>query len=100
MQNEQEESYIWCLETFFSWLRPTAHFHPVLCTDRDLALLNAIKAICPMYDHLLCIWHVNKNVSAHAKQYFIGQKQEAYDMFDQSWSQWSMRQIMMNIRLN
>ena len=85
MQNEQEESYIWCLETFFSWLRPTPHFHPVLCTDRDLALLNAIKAICPTYDHLLCIWHVNKNVGAYAKQYFIGQKQEAYDRFDQSW---------------
>jgi hypothetical protein len=44
MQNEQEESYKWTLQTFFSWLDPLP-FPPVLCTDRDLALLGAIKAI-------------------------------------------------------
>ena len=46
MQNEQLESYKWTLQTFFSWLNPLP-FSPVLCTDRDLALLGAIKSICP-----------------------------------------------------
>lgn len=32
MQNEQEESYIWALKTFFSFLDPLP-FHPALCTD-------------------------------------------------------------------
>jgi hypothetical protein len=54
MQNEQEESYKWTLQTFFSWLNPLP-FPPVLCTDRDLALLGAIKAIYPKSPHLLCV---------------------------------------------
>jgi hypothetical protein len=54
MQNEQEESYKWTLQTFFSWLNPLP-FPPVLCTDRDLALVGAIKSICPRSPHLLCV---------------------------------------------
>jgi hypothetical protein len=69
MQNEQEESYKWTLQTFFSWLSPLP-LPLVLCTDRDLALLGAIKAIYPKSPHLLCVWHINKNVLAKTKQYF------------------------------
>ena len=42
----------------------------VLCTDRNLALLGAIKSICPRSQHLLCIWHISKNVLAKAKDMF------------------------------
>lgn len=42
MQNEQEESYKWALKTFFSWLDSSIQ-PPVLCTDRDLALLGALS---------------------------------------------------------
>lgn len=84
MQNEQEESYKWTLQTFFSWLDPL-RFHPVLCTDRDLALLGAIRAICPRSPHLLCIWHINKNVLARAKQYFTSNEQ--FEAFIQSWKE-------------
>lgn len=84
MQNEQEESYIWALKTFFSFLDPLS-FHPVLCTDRDLALLGAIKAVCPDNPHLLCIWHINKNVTSNTKQYFtIG---DEHQVFLQLWNQ-------------
>ena len=69
MQNEQEESYIWALKAFFSFLDPLP-FDPVLCTDRDLALLGAIKVVCPRHPHLLCIWHINKNVTQNTKQHF------------------------------
>jgi hypothetical protein len=82
MQNEQEESYKWTLRTFFSWLDPLP-FPPVLCTDRDLALLGAIKAICPKSPHLLCVWHINKNVLAKTKQYFSSN--EEFEAFIQSW---------------
>ena len=87
MRDEKEMSYIWCLKTLFTWLNPSNDqaFNLVLCTDRDLALMNAINTVCPTLSHLLCIWHINKNVSAYAKQYFTGQKQEAYDIFEQSW---------------
>jgi hypothetical protein len=84
MQNEQEESYTWALRAFFSFLDPLP-FQPVLCTDRDLALLAAIETICPAYPHLLCIWHINKNVTANIKQYFS--KGDDYEEFIQLWNQ-------------
>lgn len=84
MHNEQEQSYVWALKTFFSFLDPIS-FNPVLCTDRDLALLGAIKIICPRYPHLLCIWHINKNVTQNTKQHFI--TNDEYQEFLQSWNQ-------------
>jgi hypothetical protein len=82
MPNEQEESYKWTLQTFFSWLNPLP-FPLVLCTDRDLALLGAIKAIYPKSLHLLCVWYINKNVLAKTKQYFSSN--EEFEAFIQSW---------------
>jgi ribosomal protein L32 len=60
-------------------------FYPVLCTDRDLALLGAIKAICLRSPHLLCIWHINKNVLARTKRYFSSNEQ--FEAFIYSWKE-------------
>jgi hypothetical protein len=49
MQNEQEESYKWALKIFFSWLESPIFQPPVLCTDRDLALLSALSEDYPEY---------------------------------------------------
>jgi hypothetical protein len=84
MQNEQEESYKWTLQTFFSWLNPLP-FPLVLCTDRDLALVGVIKSICPRSPHLLCVWHINKNVLAKTKQYFSSN--EEFKAFMKSWKE-------------
>ena len=84
MQNEQEESYIWALKSFFSLLEPLP-FNPVLCTDRDLALLGAIKVVCPDNPHLLCIWHINKNITSNTKQHFCTNNE--HQEFLQSWNQ-------------
>ena len=83
MQNEQEESYIWALKSFFSLLG-SLPFTPVLCTDRDLALLGAIDVACPKYPHLLCIWHINKNVTSNTKRHFTTNSE--YQEFLQSWN--------------
>jgi hypothetical protein len=82
MHNEATESYIWALRTFFSFLKTSEH-HPVLCTDRDLALLNAIETVCPLSPHILCIWHINKNVTAKTKGSFA-----TSDEFDEFFSLW------------
>lgn len=68
----------------FSWLDPLPFF-PVLCTDRDLALLSAIKSICPRSPHLLYVWHINKNVLAKTKQYFS--LNEEFEAFIKSWKE-------------
>jgi MULE transposase domain len=98
MQNEQEESYIWALKAFFSFLNPLP-FEPVLCTDRDLALLGAIKDVCPRYPHLLCVWHINKNVTQYTKQYFS--TNDEHQKFLQSWNQliYSTTEDIYNSRL-
>lgn len=69
MQNEQEESYKWALKTFFSWLESLPQL-PVLCTDRDLALLATLRDDYPEYPYLLCLWHINKKIAAKVKECF------------------------------
>jgi hypothetical protein len=82
MQNEQEESYKWALQTFFSWLESLFQ-PPVLCTDRDLALLATLRDDYPEYPHLLCLWHINKNIAAKVKKCFI--TNEVWDEFLSGW---------------
>lgn len=56
MRDESTESYIWALNTFFSWLSLPDSYFPVLVTDRDLALVGAIDTIRGVDSpHLLCI---------------------------------------------
>lgn len=65
MQNEKTDTYCWALTCFsklLSFVRP-----PVLCTDRDQALAAAITTVFPGSPHLLCIWHINKNIQAKWK---------------------------------
>ena len=42
-------------------------------TDRDLALMNAVKTVFPECTNLFCSFHINKNVKAKCKS-LIGQK--------------------------
>ena len=53
---------VWALERFRSlFLRHDALFG-VIATDKNLALMNAVKTIFPECTHLLCRFHINKNV--------------------------------------
>ena len=45
----------------------------VIVTDRDLALMNAVKTMFPECTNLLCRFHIDKNVKAKCKS-LIGQK--------------------------
>ena len=82
MQNEQTESYRWALRSFFSFLKLPIE-PPILCTDRDLALLSAIHHEVPHFPHLLCIWHIHKNVQANCKKEFA--TNDEYEDFFSRW---------------
>jgi hypothetical protein len=41
-----------------------------IVTDRELALIRALKAEFPNSQHLLCRWHVNMNVLAKTREFF------------------------------
>ncbi|KAL4568210.1 hypothetical protein LXL04_023817 [Taraxacum kok-saghyz] len=73
---EDEASYIWALSAFKKTLENREP--SVIMTDRELALMNAIKKVFPNMTNLLCIWHIEKNVLPHCKKYFDA---EEFDNF-------------------
>jgi hypothetical protein len=62
---ENEEVYAWVLEQFFEVVTPK-----VLCTNRELALMNGIARVFSGCHNILCCWHINKNILANCKTRF------------------------------
>ena len=42
----------------------------VVVTDRDIGLMAAIYSVFPDTRHLLCLWHIHRNVQEHWKPVF------------------------------
>jgi len=59
LNDEREPNYTWVLTEFARIVRPI-----VICTDRELALMNSITLVFPDSKNLICVWHINKNVLA------------------------------------
>ncbi len=82
---ENEEAYAWVLEQFSKVVIPK-----VLCTDRELALMNRIARVFPNCHNILCCWHINKNILANSKTRFSDvewqQFMERWNMFVSSTS--------------
>jgi hypothetical protein len=55
LSSEDEASYTWALKNFAKIVNPK-----IICTDRELALMNSIKQVFPSARNMLCIWHINK----------------------------------------
>jgi histone-lysine N-methyltransferase SETD2 len=62
----------------------------VLCTNRELALMNGIAWVFPGCHNILCCWHINKNILANCKTRFSNvewqQFMERWNMFVSSTS--------------
>jgi len=56
----------------------------VIVTDRELALMNAIGIVFPTARHLLCRWHISKNVTTNCKKMFEGN--EKWQKFLLGWN--------------
>ena len=39
-------------------------------TNRETALINAHIAVFSNIEHMLCVWHINKNVLGNYKKHF------------------------------
>ena len=67
LRGEQEAGYHWALQ------QPKEHLPTspkIFFTDRELPLMNAIAAVFSDGQHLLCQWHIQKNILAKCKRYF------------------------------
>lgn len=84
MNDETAESYTWALEKFRECLeKPDENI--IFVTDRELALMTAIKSIFPRRKHILCGWHIEKNILANCVGYFTNSG--GFDGFFDRWSQ-------------
>ncbi|KAL7209894.1 hypothetical protein ACSBR1_031462 [Camellia fascicularis] len=63
LQFERIDNYVWVLTTLRSLLDDIA-IPEVIVTDRELALMNAIDKVFSTSRHLLCRWHISRNVLA------------------------------------
>ncbi len=69
LKQERGEDYQWVLEKLATsvenFMAPG-----VVVTDRDLGLMNALSAVFPQAVHVLCKWHIRKNVEARCWPFF------------------------------
>jgi hypothetical protein len=48
-----------------------------IVTDKELALMNCLDVSFLQSMHILCIWHVNINILANCRKFFLKDKQVA-----------------------
>ena len=83
MESEREDNYMWACSILKALMDP-ACLPNVIVTDREIALMNAIESTFPNSRHLLCRWHIGKNIMANCKKYF--RTKEKWDSFSASWN--------------
>ena len=69
LESERQVNYRWALERLKELMdgcTPTR----VIVTDKELALMNAIKVVFPNAANLLCRWHIFRNILANCKKCF------------------------------
>ncbi|KAH1233844.1 hypothetical protein GmHk_09G026187 [Glycine max] len=80
---ERVNNLVWALERFRGLFLRNDRLPVVIDTDRDLALMNAVKVVFPECTNLLCKFHIDKNVKTKCKS-LIGQKND-WDYVMDSW---------------
>ena len=73
LEGEHLNNVLWALEWFRGLFLRRDVLPRVIVTDRDLALMNAMKIVFPKCTNLLCRFHIDKNVKAKYKS-LNGQK--------------------------
>ncbi|KAH1249511.1 PKS-NRPS hybrid synthetase [Glycine max] len=83
LEGERVNNVVWALERFRGLFLRRDPLPVVIVTDRDLALMNAVKTVFPECTNLLCRFHIDKNIKAKCKS-LIGQK-NAWEYVMDNW---------------
>ncbi|KAL5179907.1 PKS-NRPS hybrid synthetase [Glycine soja] len=67
LEGERLNNVVWALQRFQSLFLRRDILPGVIITDRDLALMNAVKIVFLEATNLLCWFHIDKNVKAKYK---------------------------------
>jgi len=92
VSNEQQDMYEFVLQH----LKTSYEHHQLpqlrtVLTDKDDALINAVKAVFPSADNLICTWHINKGILTKAKPLIrselvhIEGDEEFNEAFEKNW---------------
>nr|XP_043624001.1 protein FAR-RED ELONGATED HYPOCOTYL 3-like [Erigeron canadensis] len=82
IENEQHATYTWVLQCLRSTLEEGLVVRVAL-TDRDLALMKAVKDVMPETKLILCRIHIWRNIELHANPSFRSKKD--YGLFRHRW---------------
>ncbi|ERN03501.1 PKS-NRPS hybrid synthetase CHGG_01239 [Amborella trichopoda] len=72
LSKEEEEDYVWALKMFEAMLGGGAgHSQPaVIVSDREVALMRAMRVVFPATANLLCVWRIEKDIVSNCKPHF------------------------------
>ncbi|KAL0212692.1 hypothetical protein RCL1_006318 [Eukaryota sp. TZLM3-RCL] len=79
LAREDTEHYVWALQQFAKHFDHNPQF---IVTDRELALMNAIKSVYPGTKNLLCMWHINR----HIQSFFNSNNKDEWSQFFNDWN--------------
>ncbi len=85
LKRKAEEEYNWVLSELSASV-DGFHEPSVVVTDRDLALLNTLAHVFSSSKHLLCRWHIRKNVIARCWPFFKDLPTTSAGTVEQKWA--------------
>ena len=86
LRQEESDDFRWALEQLRELLLYVDVPDPTcVITDREISCISQLRTVFPATKHLLCIWHINKNVLSHCKRLFTND--EEWDAFTKRWSE-------------
>ena len=83
MASERVNNVVWALDKVRGLILREECLPNVIVTDKDLALMSAVSTVFPNSCHLLCRFHIQKNVKAKIKMY-VGEK-DIWETVMQEW---------------
>jgi hypothetical protein len=82
IKQEAEGDFLWALEQLKNLvMRSENSFSKVMVTDRDLALISAIRVVFPSTYSILCIWHIDQCVKAKTRKTFNQEEDKEKEKF-------------------
>ena len=67
LKEEKQKDYMWALSKLAAILTPETR-PAVIVTDLEVSLMAAIDKIFPSSSHMMCTWHINKNIMSKCKR--------------------------------
>ena len=76
LEHEREENFTCQLEKLKELFSPVKFLLKDIVRDRELVLMNSMGSEFPSATHLLCTFHISKNVSMKCKEHVKSKRQE------------------------